>query len=49
MTITAGEHHTCGITDTGDTYCWGYNGYGQLGRDSTGGNARSPWRVVTEG
>jgi len=29
--ITAGFHHTCGITTTGATYCWGANGLGQLG------------------
>ncbi|MBN2161226.1 MAG: hypothetical protein JW807_17695 [Spirochaetes bacterium] len=29
--ITTGYYHTCGITDTGDAYCWGYNNYGQAG------------------
>ena len=28
--VTAGAAHTCGITAT-KTYCWGDNGYGQLG------------------
>jgi alpha-tubulin suppressor-like RCC1 family protein len=29
--ITAGTNHSCGISSTGPTYCWGYNGYGGLG------------------
>jgi len=33
--LTAADHHTCGIT-TGETaYCWGWNHYGQLGDGST--------------
>lgn len=27
----AGRWHTCGITTTGDTYCWGWDHWGQLG------------------
>ncbi len=29
--ITAGGAHTCGLTRQGIAYCWGWNGYGQLG------------------
>ena len=29
--VTAGEYHTCGITNTGDVYCWGDGDYGQIG------------------
>ena len=29
--ISAGFRHTCGITNSGDAYCWGHNGFGQLG------------------
>jgi alpha-tubulin suppressor-like RCC1 family protein len=33
--ITAGAHHTCGLTIGGDAYCWGYNYFGQLGASTT--------------
>jgi alpha-tubulin suppressor-like RCC1 family protein len=29
--ITAGESHTCAVTDAGLLWCWGHNGFGQLG------------------
>jgi alpha-tubulin suppressor-like RCC1 family protein len=29
--ISAGSNHTCGISTTGATFCWGLNGSGQLG------------------
>ncbi len=29
--IYAGENHTCGLTPTGQAYCWGRDDYGQLG------------------
>ena len=32
--ITAGGYHTCAVAD-GKAYCWGYNGNGQLGNNST--------------
>lgn len=37
VTIVTGFHHTCGIADDSTLYCWGDNGYGQLG---TGDNSR---------
>ncbi len=33
--IAAGYAHTCALTTTGQAYCWGWNGYGQLGNNST--------------
>lgn len=29
--LTTGAQHTCGLTTGGAAYCWGANGYGQLG------------------
>jgi len=50
--ITAGMYHTCVIANdaaTGDqAYCWGYNGYGQLGNSSTTSRAY-PVAVTTSG
>ena len=33
--IATGQHHTCGVIDVGDAYCWGRNNTGQLGDGST--------------
>ena len=34
VAISAGVDHTCGITTSGDAYCWGANNYGKLGDNS---------------
>ena len=55
--LTANEAQTCAVRTSGELYCWGYNGYGQLGIGSmTDANAPSQvtftgtWtQVVTSG
>jgi hypothetical protein len=43
--IAAGPVHTCGSTQTGDAYCWGLNGSGQLGTGNLQGQP-TPAAVV---
>ncbi len=31
VSLTADWSHTCGVTEAGEAYCWGYNGAGRLG------------------
>jgi alpha-tubulin suppressor-like RCC1 family protein len=33
--VTAGYHHSCGLTGDGHLYCWGANHYGEAGTGST--------------
>lgn len=39
--------YSCGLTDTGDVWCWGYNGLGQLG-DGTFENSIVPVRAASD-
>jgi alpha-tubulin suppressor-like RCC1 family protein len=43
-TLAAGEWHTCGVTWSGETYCWGANTSGQLG-DGTQADRDAPVQV----
>ena len=45
--LTAGAYHTCGITTSGQAYCWGNNGNGQLGNDNWWGGTFSKPNSVT--
>ncbi len=36
VTIDAGPFHTCLGMNNGDMFCWGFNGYGQIGNGGTG-------------
>ncbi|HPF30891.1 MAG TPA: hypothetical protein PLO25_01080 [Candidatus Saccharibacteria bacterium] len=44
----AGTAHTCVITSNNKAYCWGYNGFGQLGNNSLI-TSRVPVMVDTSG
>ncbi|MGH7563265.1 MAG: FIMAH domain-containing protein [Gemmatimonadota bacterium] len=44
--ISTGWDHTCGLTPTGDAYCWGNNEFGQLG-DGTNMDSNVPVPVAS--
>jgi alpha-tubulin suppressor-like RCC1 family protein len=44
VSIVAGESHTCGLTGSGDAYCWGRGRDGQLG-DGSRTDRSTPVRV----
>jgi alpha-tubulin suppressor-like RCC1 family protein len=33
--ISSGDYHACALNNAGAMYCWGYNGYGQMGDGTT--------------
>jgi alpha-tubulin suppressor-like RCC1 family protein len=47
MEVAAGEDHTCAVTGTEHIFCWGANGWGQLGTGTFGGRAAAPAAVAT--
>lgn len=48
--ISAGGHHTCGLTTTSEVYCWGRNSDLQLGRGpASGGGGDSSVPVKVQG
>lgn len=47
QSVELGNGHACGLTDSGEAYCWGYNFNGQLGR-GTESQWEEPAPVATE-
>lgn len=45
--ITSGRDHVCALADDGTVWCWGYNGYGELG--VSGGAQPDPVQVTLGG
>ncbi len=39
VSISTGYFHSCGLTTDGSVYCWGSNGYGELGNATTQASA----------
>jgi alpha-tubulin suppressor-like RCC1 family protein len=46
--VSAMGSHTCAIKTGGTLYCWGQNGYGEIGNDTTGADQLSPLQVGTD-
>ena len=44
--VDAGGAHTCVLTSAGGVKCWGYNGSGQIGADTSGLDAYVPIDVT---
>ena len=49
INIAVGKNHSLALTDTGDIYSWGKNGYGQLGLASTESLKKDPQKVTMSG
>ena len=37
QTVSTGRRHNCGVTTSGDAFCWGWNGWGELGDGTVNG------------
>jgi alpha-tubulin suppressor-like RCC1 family protein len=46
-TLTTGTSHTCGITPSGDAFCWGRNFEGEIGIGSMNLTTNKPMQVTT--
>jgi alpha-tubulin suppressor-like RCC1 family protein len=44
--VATGVSHACGITLSGETYCWGTNAFGQLGDGLLGDPSNVPVQVI---
>ena len=42
--IDSGSYHTCALNNEGEVYCWGWNGYGQIG-DGSFKNINMPVKI----
>ncbi len=49
IAVTAGKDSSCALSNTGATWCWGGNYYGELGRGSIGSVSSVPMEVSTLG
>ena len=47
--ITAGQNHACGLTASGEIYCWGSDQNGQLGNDANLTDQATPVKVNATG
>jgi alpha-tubulin suppressor-like RCC1 family protein len=44
--VTAGEGHTCALTEAGTALCWGQDDFGQLGNSASHDDKYSPYQVT---
>jgi alpha-tubulin suppressor-like RCC1 family protein len=44
--VSAGDSHTCAVTNSGNLYCWGNNTYGVVGDNTSGDSKLTPVRVL---
>jgi alpha-tubulin suppressor-like RCC1 family protein len=45
--VSAGGYHACGVRTDQTLWCWGYNGYGEIGQGSTATTSYTTPQQVT--